>query len=330
MTTRTPNVVAGLTTDWIPLTTPGPGPISECSTAIYYMPGAVSGFVVFDPYYGKWIDTAVKCLATEQSLWWDQHSDGGINDINLGPFGCPSGYTTATVSTVNAQTSFVGCCPSYVAQSLHFHNFANNQSEYTFLGSFLGAATLGQCHSPLSIGQTIVGKSTDTASGGWQDTTAVVISTGVSVVAVHVNGFVFQDGAASTAPGSASASTTQDGSTPTTSSVLTSNTASGTSASPSTVSITPSPGLGSGAKFGIGIGVTLGFVGICCIIITIIMLKRCSRPRSPIYPAKLAEAASYPQSNSIARHAETYEVPGQSKQDDKGPAEMWVPPSHGG
>jgi len=113
-TSRTPDVVSGLTTDWIPLTTPGPGPISECSTAIYLLPGAVSGFVAFDPYYGKWIDTAVKCLATEQSLWWDQHSDGGINDINLGPFACPSGYTTASVSTINAQTSFIGCCPSYV------------------------------------------------------------------------------------------------------------------------------------------------------------------------------------------------------------------------
>lgn len=147
MTTRTPDVVAGLTTDWIPLTTPGPGPISECSTAIYYLPGAVSGFVAFDPYYGRWIDTAVKCLATEQSLWWDQHSDGLINDINLGPFACPSGYTTASVSTVNAQTSFVGCCPSYVTQFLTSHDFPNSESAYTLLGSVLSAATLGQCHS---------------------------------------------------------------------------------------------------------------------------------------------------------------------------------------
>ena len=359
-TSRTPDVVSGLTTDWIPLTTPGPGSISECSTAIYYLPGAVSAFVAFDPYYGKWIDTAVKCLATEQSLWWDQHSDGGINDINLGPFACPSGYTTASVSTVNAQTSFVGCCPSYVAQFLHFHKLANNQSAYTFLGSFLGAATLGQCHSPLSVGQTIVGKSTDTASGDWQDTTAVLISTGASVVAVHVNGFVFQAGVVSTAPGSASASTTQGGSTPTTSSVVASNTAPGTSASssPTTASITPSTGLSSGAKIGIGVGVSLGFVGICCMITTIIMLKRRSRPHNSIHPAGLAEAPSYLPSYPIAKRAggsrsiyevpgkseerrtmaenyyqsptDTDGVPGESRQDKKGPVEMWVSPSQGG
>ena len=349
-TTRTPDVVAGLTTDWIPLTTPGPGPISECSTAIYNLPGAVSGFVAFDPYYGKWINTTVKCLATEQSLWWDQHSDGGINDINLGPFACPSGYTTATVSTLNAYTSLVGCCPSYVTQFLDSYELSDSHSAYTFLGSFLGAATLGQCHSPLNVGQTIVAKTTDSTSNKWEYTTAVVISTGVSVVAVHVNGFVFRDSAVSTAPSLASASTTQAGSTPTTSLAFPSNTASGTSA--------PSRGLGSGERIGIAVGAALGFLGICCMITAIIMLKCRSRRRKVVSVPGIVEAPSYPPSYPMMGRAmgsrsiyeapgkagdgrtiawkyqpssvETHEVSGESEQDSKGPVEMWVSPSHGG
>ncbi len=117
-TTRPPDTFNGLITNWIPLTTPGVGSLSQCSSAIYYLPGVVSGFVAFDPYYGKWIDPSVKCLATEQSLWWNQHSDGVTTDINLGPFACPTGYTTATVSSINLRTSFVGCCPSYVLSLL--------------------------------------------------------------------------------------------------------------------------------------------------------------------------------------------------------------------
>ncbi len=112
-TTRGPDIVNGTITNWLPFTTPGPvSSLSQCSSAIYYLPGAVSGFVAFDPYYGRWIDTAVKCLATEQTRWWEQHSDGITTNINLGPFACPTGYTTATVSSINPLTSFVGCCPS--------------------------------------------------------------------------------------------------------------------------------------------------------------------------------------------------------------------------
>jgi len=114
-TTRAPDYVNGLITNWIPLTTPGPGSLlGECSSAIYVVPGSNTELVAFDPYYGHFIDTAVQCLATQQSLWWNQHSDGVTTDINLGPFNCPTGYTTASASTVNSQTTFVGCCPSYV------------------------------------------------------------------------------------------------------------------------------------------------------------------------------------------------------------------------
>ena len=219
------------------------------------------------------------------------------------------------------------------------HDLINNQSAYTFLGSFLGAATLGQCHSPLSVGQTIAGKYTDTASGHWEESTAVVISTGVSVVGVHLNGYVFQNGVASTAPGSASASTTPGGITPTTSSTTASNTASQTSA--------PSYQIGSGEKIGLGVGISLGFVGICCLVIAFVLLKRRSRPRSPVYPAGPAEAPSYPPNYPISRRAvgshSIYEAPGKpgegrtmaethdvSSGHNKGPAEMWVSPSQGG
>jgi hypothetical protein len=113
-TTIGPQTINGVVTNWLPLTTPGVNSIQivECSTAVYFLPSNKTELVAFDPYYGRWIDPSIKCLATEQSLWWDQHSDGVKNDINLGPFACPGGYTTASVSTINAFTSVVGCCPS--------------------------------------------------------------------------------------------------------------------------------------------------------------------------------------------------------------------------
>src|ERR1700759_1715982 len=73
--------------------------------------------------------------------------------------------------------SSLGVVLRMLLHSFHSHDFPNSQSAYTFLGSFLGAATLGQCHSPLSVGQTIVAKSSFPSANDWEDTTAVVIST---------------------------------------------------------------------------------------------------------------------------------------------------------
>ena len=102
----------GVLTNWIPFTTPGnPAALLECSQALYYMPGEASYILAFDPYYGHWINTAVKCLAAEHTAWWDQHSDSQTTSINLGPFNCPAGYTTVDTSAVNSQTTAVGCCP---------------------------------------------------------------------------------------------------------------------------------------------------------------------------------------------------------------------------
>ncbi|KAK0105492.1 hypothetical protein ONS95_004146 [Cadophora gregata] len=325
-TTRGPDTVSGVITNWLPFTTPGPGQsLAQCSTAIYYLPGAVSGFVAFDPYYGRWIDTAVKCLATEQTRWWEQHSDGITTNINLGPFACPTGYTTATISSVNPLTSFVGCCPS----------------SYTFLGSFLGAATLGQCHSPLKVGQTIVAKSTIDTNFNWKDTTAVVIGNGFSVAAVHVNGFVFREKALTT-PASTSVSTTQPGTSSTTSSVQPLNTSIQSIVPVETAPVT-SEGLSNGAKIGIGVGISLGVLGTVCLAAAIFILKRRTRaPQSPRYPSGFAEAPSYPANYPMAKRAQggssiyeaqrgtIHEAPDGMRHQSKGPAEMWVAPHQGG
>lgn len=69
MTTRGPDIVNGLITNWNPLTTPGPASTRVCSSIVYFYPGEGTLLIAFDPYYGNWIDPGVKCLALEQSLW---------------------------------------------------------------------------------------------------------------------------------------------------------------------------------------------------------------------------------------------------------------------
>jgi hypothetical protein len=73
-TLRGPEINQGLITNWIALTTPGP-PRFPCSSSLYFMPGEFSRIIAFDPWYGKFIDPSVRCLETEASLWWNQHSE---------------------------------------------------------------------------------------------------------------------------------------------------------------------------------------------------------------------------------------------------------------
>jgi len=192
--------------------------------------------------------------------------------------------------------------------------------DYTFLGSFLGAATLGQCHSSVNVGQTISGKYTNSGSNNWAETHAVIISTGVSVVGVHINGYVF-DGTPSTAPPSVPATTTA------TSSMKT--------APAATSSAAAQMGLSSGAKIGIGVGVSLGFIAVCCFLVSFIVWRR--RSRSVAYPVGFAEAPSCREIYPMAKRSEAsnllHEAPGEmyDKAGSKSaPVEMWVAPHQGG
>ncbi|CAG8980979.1 hypothetical protein HYALB_00011088 [Hymenoscyphus albidus] len=198
-TLRGPETIKELVTNWVPLTTAGP-PLIVCSSSLYFVPGQSSLILAFDPYYGKFIDRNVRCLATEVSLWWDQYSTSKLV-INLGPFSCPGGYSTAAISRINDYTSYAGCCPF--------------KREYDFAGTLLPAASPGQCYSTLSSGQTFVAKKTFSGNiGSWVDTSVQVNTVGVRVIAAHVNGFMFR-AESSNLPASTPASATQTGTNPT-------------------------------------------------------------------------------------------------------------------
>ncbi|KAF4632821.1 hypothetical protein G7Y89_g5302 [Cudoniella acicularis] len=261
-TTRGLEINNGVVTKWIPLTTTNP-PASQaqCSSAIYFQPGNPYSLIAFDPYYGLDIDTKVTCLQTEMTQWWEQYADGSHTVVNLGPFSCPGGYTTATASTINSASTFVGCCPNVKS-----------------------AGDINQCFSPITAGQTIIAKST---VGGltWYDTTHVVpaASASYSVGGAHVNGFVFNQAAVAT-PAAASTTTlaTMSSSATTTQPVPSGGTQTQipTSTNISAAPHTPNaPILTNGAKVGIGIGVTLGVFGIICLVAVMFLLKR--RGRQP-------------------------------------------------
>jgi hypothetical protein len=115
----------GTLTSWLALTTFTPNAVaSVCSSAVYFVPGANAsnqasfqegGFLVraFDPWYYQFVEQNIDCLAPQQTSWWNW--PGGPNSstiLNLGPFACPTFYTTAATSSINAQTTEVACCPS--------------------------------------------------------------------------------------------------------------------------------------------------------------------------------------------------------------------------
>jgi hypothetical protein len=110
-TTRGPELHNGILTKWVPLTTAGVASLSPaCSKAIYFQPDSDGNLAGYDPWYGQNVDTNLQsCLVKEQTQYWDQ-SGAPSTLLNLGPFSCPSGYTTAATSLVDSDT-LVGCCP---------------------------------------------------------------------------------------------------------------------------------------------------------------------------------------------------------------------------
>jgi len=118
-TARLPELNNGIVTSWLPFTTPAPAPTpypSSCNSAfrLETLSGSVTNLVAYDPWYGQAIDTNYRgCLAPEQTQWWAQEKMP-TTMFNLGPFACPTPYTTATTSSVGPGTTMVACCPRYV------------------------------------------------------------------------------------------------------------------------------------------------------------------------------------------------------------------------
>jgi hypothetical protein len=107
--TTNPN---GITTSWVPFTTPGPSLSPECLSAFYLNPQNAASIGAFDPWYGQNVNTSLQCQAPQLTTWWDQADLSASTLWNLGPLACPNEYTTGSTQSVNPQSTILACCPS--------------------------------------------------------------------------------------------------------------------------------------------------------------------------------------------------------------------------
>ncbi|KAF4631294.1 hypothetical protein G7Y89_g6839 [Cudoniella acicularis] len=268
-TTLPPELNNNILTSWLPLTTPGPSQLPECASAfrLELLAGttsnvSVTNIVAYDPWYGQAIDASLRsCLAYEQTQWWDQDR-APSTIVNLGPFACPTPYTTATASVINAETTLIACCPS----------------DYAFQSTILPPLSGRQCLSPLIKGQVITAKSG--SLGNWTSTIATVTQTDLGIWGNQVNGYIFAD-----APASVSATSTAAP----TNTAISNNapTNSVTSAPQKSSTATPSIFSTMQGKIGIGIAGGVGLIGICCLIGALVIFCRRGGARRKTRPSEL-------------------------------------------
>ncbi|KAH6679366.1 hypothetical protein B0J14DRAFT_296301 [Halenospora varia] len=267
-TTRPAEVNNGVTTSWIALTTPGFSAAPECSSQMYRVPGS-SNINAFDPVYGKIIPNAVSCLPVEVSQVALQTSSGSTK-LSLGPFNCPSMFSTAATATVNSKTTIVACCPS----------------QYTYREDT-------KCISTVSIGQQVVIQSLSGAVAARAEATSNgdIIVTGVGITGYNFKAEATESQSISTTitaniifpEATTTASTSwQAVSTPSPTSSI--NTAGGQtkittpSSSPSPIP-TSSGGLSVGAKVGITMSVVFAVIAALVLIAGLHIKRRRNRQR---------------------------------------------------
>lgn len=118
-TTHAPETNFGTVTSWLPLTTAFPYQ-SGCSSALWARVGYTSSqfgdAVAFDPGYGITVDPELICMPSQATLWWETETAPTVDEVatlySIGPVVCPEAHTTAGTSVVNADSTFVACCPS--------------------------------------------------------------------------------------------------------------------------------------------------------------------------------------------------------------------------
>ncbi|KAE9370251.1 hypothetical protein N431DRAFT_492375 [Stipitochalara longipes BDJ] len=248
MATRAAETNNGVTTSWVPLTTPGPTLSPECTSAIYLSPQNNASIGAYDPWYGQNVNTNLRCQLPQQTTWWDQSNLAASTLWNLGPLACPNGYTTASTASVNPISTILACCPS----------------GYDYQDTIAPAPEANECFSTLTSGQVITPLSS--SAGTWRPTTMTITGTGSVIHGVQINGWNFAS--SSTSSGAAQTSGSAASST---SGSAAANTTGGSALNATSGS---SGGLSSGAKAGIGIAVTLGVIGICCLVATFMFFRR--------------------------------------------------------
>ena len=114
-TTHEPETLFGVTTSWLPLTTPFLAH-DGCSSAFWK--NREFGLVAFDPGFdvyktGPGVTPPTSCYPAVASSWWDQAPYVQTStSLSLGPLICPQQYYTATESIYKEGSTFIACCPT--------------------------------------------------------------------------------------------------------------------------------------------------------------------------------------------------------------------------
>ncbi|KAJ6259078.1 hypothetical protein Dda_5975 [Drechslerella dactyloides] len=279
-----PETSEGTVTSWIPLETAFPSS-SGCESIFWSAQGTLAAW---DPNYGIFVNTSVKCIPPAATTWWGQAILGqnSLTRLSLGPITCPSAYKTVTtinVANIGGTSTFVACCPPD-------YTIAKVQSESIRVGIY-GL----ECSSVVPAGKAIT-FATRNRQGTWFLTTTSY-TTVTQAWGVPINGYNIADqitssasttstiGASTTAGTSLTTNTTPT--TPATPTTNTTNTTPTTNTTHPTSDTThsssgttqPSFGLSTGAIAGIGVGVAFGALALGALI-TIIFLKfRAKRKR---------------------------------------------------
>ncbi|KUJ12669.1 uncharacterized protein LY89DRAFT_212046 [Mollisia scopiformis] len=273
---------SGITTTWIPLTTPGPSAPAGCSGQMYMQPGLTT-IVAFDAWQGLNVPFALQCLPIEVTQSYTQTSAGvtGSTRFSLGPFQCPNEYTTASTTILNSLSTSVLCCPS----------------EYRLSSS----GTYLQCMSTQTTGS-VVPNSLVISDGtrlSWVDTT--VTASGTVILANSIIGYVFADQVTS------SSGTSSTGASSTSTPAQTQGPATTTSITPTqTPQMAYNHGLDTGAKAGIAVGCVVAALAV--IILFIICSPRYRRKQTTIPSVAYEKDGSTPATEQVIGELGTNDV----------------------
>lgn len=247
--------------------------------------------------YGKIIPNAVSCLPAEVSQVALQTSSGSTK-LSLGPFNCPSMFSTAATASMNSGTTIIACCPS----------------QYTYREDT-------KCISTVSVGQQVVIQSLSGAVAARAEATSNgdIIVTGVGITGYNFKEVATTSQSISTTitaniifpEATATASTSwQVVSTPSPTSSIN---AAGGQTKVATPSPSPSPmptatgGLSVGAKVGITMSVVIAVIAVLVLIAGLHIKRRRNRQRRR---RQRRELPREPDTIQIRRKPKIIEIPG--------------------
>ncbi|KAJ0110164.1 hypothetical protein J7T55_000596 [Diaporthe amygdali] len=227
---RPPDSSAGTVTSWIPLVTPYSLHGEQCTSAFWRWNPAGTSIVGWDPGYGISVDQNFRCLPEAVTTWWNQNWLGPNTEtvVSIGPLTCPEAYSVVATHIEDESRTRVACCPS----------------GYTFK-TWQTFGNPGECYSQVDSG-VVLTVQTSNDQKEWSPTT-VTTNTTTSVIAVHINGWIFAEETGSSEPSpeaSTSSCPSDDGS------------------------------LSTGDAVGIGVGVGLGVIGLATFAAGLFMMRR--------------------------------------------------------